>query len=146
MNRTIAILLFSVVAPSASQSQDNPAKVAERYFEALADSDKDAIAKVVYEPSAARIGKSILASAPMFRRKGNSDFFEMIFDRVPSPAELAAMSPTQAFAEYVCDPLPDDPAYVTAREILGVVQENDRLAHVVYRVQGMPNLWREVRR
>jgi hypothetical protein len=135
MRYLIAILISIVACVCHAQS---PEKTAERYFTALAESDKDKLSAVVFEPSASRIGKSIIAAAPMFHRKDATDFLEMIFDRVPTPAEIAAMTPMQAFAEYMCDPVPENAADVTTRKVLGVVYERDDLAHVVYGVDGMP--------
>ena len=64
----------------------------------------------------------------------------MIFDRVPSAAEIEAMSPVHAFAEYMCEAELSEEDAPTTRTILGTVAEGDSLAHVVYRVNGMPNL------
>ena len=137
MNYPAMLLLVFSATSCLAQS---PEQAAARYFAALAKSDKAALSSIVFEPSANRIGKSIIAAAPMFRRKGDSEFFEMIFDRVPEPSEIAAMTPMEAFTEYMCDPLPDDPADIAQRKVLGVVYERDDLAHVVYRVDGLPNL------
>lgn len=137
MRLPVVILLGILATHCLAQS---PEKAAERYFAALAESDEDKLAASVFEPSAERIGKSIIAAAPMFHHKGATEFFEMIFDRVPPPAEIAAMTPIQAFAAYMCDPLPNNPDDVTDRTVLGVVYERDDLAHVVYRVDGMPSL------
>ncbi|PQO33116.1 hypothetical protein [Blastopirellula marina] len=136
--RTLVIVLNLAVASFGWA--ESPEQAATKYFEALEKSNKEALAEVVFEPSANRIGKSILAAGSMFRRKGQTEFFEMIFERVPSPAEMEAMTPIEAFAEYMCDPLPEDPADVTKRKILGVVPEGEEIAHVVYSVDGIPNL------
>lgn len=131
--------ILSLALTTACPPQ-SPEEVAEQYFEALVESDKDKLTEVVFEPSADRIGKSIIAAAPMLRRKGATEFFEMVFDRVPTSAEISAMSPVQACVEYMCDPPPKDSQNRTKRSVLGVVYENDDLAHVVYRVDGIPNL------
>ena len=131
------VLCLSISTVAAAQS---PEAAARAYFDALAKSDKKALVGVVHEPSATRIGKSIPAASPMFRRSGDSDFFEMIFERVPSPAEIETMSPVQAFAEYMCEPKETEEDNPVVRTILGSVAEDDSLVHVVYRVNGMPNL------
>ena len=137
MRFILAGLFASFAANCLGQS---PEKATEQYFAALAESNKEQLVATVFEPSAERIGKSIIAAAPMFHRKGETEFLELIFDRVPEPEEIVAMKPVQAFAEYMCDPLPDDPNDITNRTVLGVVFEREDLAHVVYRVEGMPNL------
>uniref|UniRef100_UPI003568B154 hypothetical protein n=1 Tax=Novipirellula sp. TaxID=2795430 RepID=UPI003568B154 len=137
MKFALLILCLSMPAVCTAQS---PEAAASAYFDAMANSDKKALIDVVHEPSATRIGKSIIAASPKFHRSGNTDFFEMIFERVPSLAEIQAMSPVQAFAEYMCEPPPPDENITTTRTILGSVNEGDSLAHVVYRVNGMPNL------
>jgi hypothetical protein len=137
MKIALLILCISMSTVSAAQT---PEAAAKDYFDALAKSDKKALVDVVHEPSATQIGKSIIAASPMFRRSGHTGFFDMIFDRVPSAAEIEAMSPVQAFAEYMCEPTPPEEDSPTTRTILGSVAEGDSLAHVVYRVNGMPNL------
>ncbi len=137
MKIALLILCLSMSAVSAAQS---PEAAAKAYFDALAESDKKALVDVVHEPSAMQIGKSIIAASPMFRRSGDTGFFEMIFDRVPSAGEIEAMSPVEAFAEYMCEPTPPEEDSPAVRIILGSVAEGDSLAHVVYRVKGMPNL------
>ncbi|QDV22243.1 hypothetical protein [Aureliella helgolandensis] len=131
------VLCLSMSTVAAAQS---PEAAANAYFAALAKSDKNVLVDIVHEPSATRIGKSILAASPMLHRSGDSDFFEMIFERVPSSAEIETMSPVQAFAEYMCEPTETEEDNPVVRTILGSVAEGDSLAHVVYRVNGMPNL------
>lgn len=135
-----SLLPVVFLAVTATCCAETPEQTATRYFDALAKSDKDALMKLVFEPSATRIGKSILAASPTFHRKGNTDFFEMIFDRAPTPAEISSMTPFEAFAEYMCDPPSEESGDATKRTILGVVHEGDQLAHVVYSVDGIPNL------
>jgi hypothetical protein len=137
MKTVLLTLSLSTSAVCAAQTPDDAART---FFDALAKSDKNALIDVVHEPSATRIGKSIIAASPMLRRSGDTGFFEMIFDRVPSPVEIEAMSPVQAFAEYMCEPSDPDANHGATRTILGTVPEGDSLAHVVYRVDGMPNL------
>ncbi len=137
MKALVPILLLAATSICRAET---PELAATRYFDALAKSDKDALVKTVFEPSATRIGKSIIAASPMFHRKGHTDFFEMIFDRVPTPAEISAMTSIEAFAEYMCDPPPEEPENATKRKLLGVVREGDQLAHVVYSVDGIGNL------
>jgi len=132
-------ILIVCLTPGVCIAQ-SPEKTVAQFFKALSESDKDLLVKVVHEPNATRIGKSIIAAAPMFHRKKVTAFFEMIFDRVPTPAEIAKMSPMQAFAEYMCDPVPDDPSTISKRTILGTITEGESLAHVVYRVDGLARL------
>lgn len=137
MNNISIIILLLLAVPCRAQT---PEDALSTYFDALATSNKELLIKVVDEPSAARIGKSIIAASPMFHRSNKTEFFEMIFDRVPTAKEIEAMSPLEAFAEYMCDPVEAGTTQETKRKILGTVAEDDSTVHVVYRVDGVPNL------
>jgi len=135
----IASFILCLLVPMSCGAQ-SPEDAVKAYFDALAQSNKEQLVKIVHEPGATRIGKSIIAASPMFHRTNTTEFFEMIFDRVPTLTEIEAMSPIEAFAEYMCEPIGPDSKDATTRTILGTVAEDESLAHVVYRVNGMPNL------
>ena len=135
----VSVILFTNLL--AAQT---PQATVETFFKAVSEGDEKELRKVVDERGASRMGKSILAAAPMFRSKGRVDFLELIFNRVPSEDELSKMTPMDAFLAFMCEPKQSkkssgavnsvlEAIEISQPKIVGVLNETDDIAHVVFR-------------
>lgn len=68
-----AIFVAQFIACSVCRAE-TPEDAVTEYFQAMDENDTKRLLKVVHEPSAVRIGKSIIAASPMFFKRDDTAF------------------------------------------------------------------------
>ncbi len=145
-------------AQDAAKGASSPRDVVEVYCKALTTKYVGELLDVFEEATAQKFGELILSSLKELHAKGDITLAHDLFGRELSDSEIGELTWKDVFIRHLCGPLSSDAKRYLARgtwsmnpnwlgggpgsrKVIGVVQEvvedEQELAHVVYRYEGM---------